>query len=98
MNHNILGSRFSITQYKESDSGAKNEEVHSMIYESLQSQGNCIIKYSRIETVRLYKNTFGSKYKQNKKILELSRRTKKKLTGTGNHRRERKISDRENIE
>jgi len=61
-----------------------------MIYEFLQSQGNCIIKYSRIETAKLYKNRFGSKYKQNKKILELSRRTKK-LTSTSNYRRERKI-------
>ena len=44
-----------------------------------------------LELLDSIKNTFGSKYKQNKKILELSRKTKKKLTGTSDHRRERKI-------
>ena len=44
-----------------------------------------------LELLDSIKNTFGSKYKQNRKILELSRKTKKKLTGTSDHRRERKI-------
>jgi len=44
-----------------------------------------------LELLGSIKNTFGSKYKQNKKILELSRKKKKKLTGTSDHRREKKI-------